>query len=157
MSILSSILLSCLPYHHPLSLPSSSFLLPYRQFPPCSLSIAHALSIKPPYFLTNSSGHLIHLSPLYPPFSPKVPKREDLIVLLPHPPTSPQDSLVTMTTGLLKAEVKDLVAMASASPPPAPPARSAALAPAQYAKPWFSEPRRTGRGFKREGGKEAKG
>nr|XP_005598720.3 AP-1 complex subunit sigma-1A [Equus caballus] len=32
-----------------------------------------------------------------------------------------------MTTELLKAEVKDLVAMASASPPPAPPARLAAL------------------------------
>nr|XP_014709415.2 AP-1 complex subunit sigma-1A [Equus asinus] len=45
----------------------------------------------------------------------------------PHPPTGPQGCLVTMTTELLKAEVKDLVAMASASPPPAPPARLAAL------------------------------
>ena len=68
----------------------------------------------------NSSGHLTHLSPLFPPFPPKVPKREDLIVLLPRPPTSPQDSLVTMTTELIKAEVEDLVAMASASPPPSP-------------------------------------
>ena len=62
-----------------------------------------------------------------------------------------------MTTGLLKAEVKDLVAMATASPPPAPPARRAASAPAQYAAHRSPAPGRTGRGFKREGGKEAKG
>lgn len=61
---------SYLPPHHPLSLPSSSVLLLYRWLPPCSLSIAHTPSIKLPYFLTNSRGHLIHLSPLFPPFSP---------------------------------------------------------------------------------------
>lgn len=60
-----------------------------------------------------------------------------------------------MTTELLTAEVEDLVAMASASPPPAPPARSAELAPAPYASGRASEPGRDGAGLQtrgREGG-----
>lgn len=60
-----------------------------------------------------------------------------------------------MTIELLKAEVEDLVAMASASPPPAPPARPAALAPAQYVTRRASEPGRDGAGLQargREGG-----
>lgn len=115
-----------------LYLPPLSFLLHYNSNSYPAPSQLPTPSTNPPYFLTNSSYPPIHLVPFFPPFPPKVLKREDLIVFIPHPPTSPQDSLVTMTTELVKAEVKDLVAMTSASPPPSPPTRPAALAPAQY-------------------------
>lgn len=118
--------------------------------PPTSPLLVFPLPHKLPF------SRPIHLSPLFPPFSPKAPKLEDLIVLFPHPPTNPQDSLVTMTTELLKAEVKDLVAMASASLPPAQPAHPAALAPAQRAARWISQPGRDGAGLQ-PGGREEKG
>lgn len=56
-----------------------------------------------------------------------------------------------MTTGLLEAAVKDLVAMVSASPPPAPPALPAASAPAQCVARRESEPGRDGAGLRPRG------
>lgn len=106
---------------------SSSFLLPYIRFPPRLLSMDHAPSISP---LCSSQTPLVILSTSHPfsrLFPPRFQSARTSLSSSPHPPTGPQGCLVTMTTELLKAEVKDLVAMASASPPPAPPARLAAL------------------------------